>query len=204
MEKGSQTLYEELKRLEATFPAIEAGELAALDDPGHKDLIVRLTLATHLFGSNDARVKALQASVETVKQAFRAPRLAYNQEHAGLSSEIRALTEPVIKGAVRMLSEALQDVKLEESVLGRASAGFDMVPKLTVSTNRPAILEGRRMVNEAVEALKKMNLKPIVEIRTFVQDRIAEIQKISFSPCSETVTDADYNRIQFLEKGIEA
>lgn len=197
----SEMLYQELKELEAQWPEIEAGELAAVNDPENQKLIARAGFAMDLFGPKDARVKKFQQDVEALKRAVKSPRLAYNEEHKRLCCGLQIVTGPAIVTGIETLQRRLRDLPgLEEHAIDTDGGGFSMIPKIIYTSNRAGILEVHKLVTDGVKALQEMSLRPLPEIQNFISERLAQIEAIDLLPRREVMTKDDWERRQFVER----
>ena len=169
----SEKLYQELEELRATLPEIEREENEAIEDPGLRELITRLSTATVVFEVNDLRVSALQREVAARVATIRSRRREYLKRLGRISKELSALTAPVIRNYAEELSNLAGRPKLNREILSKEYHGFSKTTILSITSNENSIRKIKSLVKKAIEKIQGMAMSPISEIRNaFIEEKL--------------------------------
>ena len=195
----SQTIYEALKALEATFPKILEAESAAVEDQKTRDEVISLLTAERLLNCNDQRVRQLQTTLLEKSKAIRAPRETYQRERARLIREMEGLTRPAIDAAIEKISDVKRKGKLSEEVIEKRYVGISQTNFYTLKTNRPQLLRLQEVVEKGIASLRGMSLKPVTEIQKEVDELEETIARIDWKKLKTVeMTETDYRRATFV------
>jgi hypothetical protein len=187
----STELFEKLQALEGTLPAIEAGEMEAVNDPQIQGLVLRTVTAEKILRVNDPRIKELQKELQDTAKSIQDRKEAYRRDHSSLGNQLSILTSPVIDGIVSRFKRMGEGLRLDREVVGKRYDGVFKRTILKVQSNEDALREFHQRIKEAVAKISGMTFESITAIEAEANRLNQELK--DFNPNVFTEKEMDEN-----------
>jgi hypothetical protein len=184
---GDKELVAEIQKLEGTKDEIQNRKISKVKDS--RELVLSYLCARHLLDSNDPFFLHLQGEIEKVKKSGNEEADVWEATYKEKSKLLRNLTEPVIKKGVELFRHELSHAKVVREVLSKNSGKPFGKPTVTLSTNERAVFSFQVKINNGIETLRGMTLRPIEEIEAFVAATLKELRAIDLSVNDVAVVD---------------
>jgi hypothetical protein len=188
----NEELYKKLKETEGELQKVRERRRAVIGDKEIQSIVLHALTAEHLLNTNDPHLKSLWDRVDEKKATLESRELELKGKIKNLSKELIGLTKPAIERGIDQLENELRSARFESHVVERITG------KVVLETNEDAVVRVHRIVKDAIEVLRGMELKPISEIEVFVNARLKEIIMVDLEPRQKIKSEVDHNRQEFI------